>query len=103
MFADDTVVSKGMVKYASQITRESIVDVGGLLSCPEAAVEGCSQSNVSGRALSHRQKLRGPGDVCRGRKVFAVMPQGRCGGQLKARREGISLQGMSFDSDGKGK
>lgn len=61
MFADDTVVSKGMVKYASQITRESIVDIGGLLSCPEVAVEGCSQSNVSVRALSHRWEVRGLG------------------------------------------
>ena len=35
-----------MVKYASQITRESIVDVGGTVSLPEAPIEGCSQSEV---------------------------------------------------------
>jgi nondiscriminating aspartyl-tRNA synthetase len=46
LFADDTTVSKGMVKYASQITRESIVDVGGTVTAPEAPVEGCSQSKV---------------------------------------------------------
>jgi aspartyl-tRNA synthetase len=36
-----------MVKYASQITRESIVDVEGLITCPERPVEGCSQSKVA--------------------------------------------------------
>lgn len=46
LFADDTTVSKGMVKYASQITRESIVDVGGTITAPEAPIEGCSQSKV---------------------------------------------------------
>jgi aspartyl/asparaginyl-tRNA synthetase len=46
LFADELTVSKGMVKYASQITRESIVDVGGVLSSPETPVEGCSQSLV---------------------------------------------------------
>lgn len=46
LFADDVTVSKGMVKYASQITRESIVDVGGVVSVPEVPVDGCSQSQV---------------------------------------------------------
>lgn len=46
LFADDTTVSKGMVKYASQITRESIVDVGGLVCTPKDPIEGCSQSQV---------------------------------------------------------
>mmetsp|Transcript_33492 Transcript_33492/g.99711 ORF Transcript_33492/g.99711 Transcript_33492/m.99711 type:complete len:564 (-) Transcript_33492:612-2303(-) len=46
LFADDTTVSKSMVKYASQITRESIVDIGGELVVPEAPVEGCSQADV---------------------------------------------------------
>ena len=46
LFANDTTVTKGMVKYASQITRESIIDVEGLITCPEKPVEGCSQSEV---------------------------------------------------------
>ena len=46
LFADDTTVSKGMVKYASQINRESIVDIGGTVSLPDAPIEGCSQSQV---------------------------------------------------------
>lgn len=46
MFVDDQNVSKGMVKYASALSRESIVDVEGKLVAPEAPVEGCSQSQV---------------------------------------------------------
>lgn len=98
MFADDTVVSKGMVKYASQITRESIVDVGGLLSCPEAAVEGCSQSNVSGSALSHRHEMRGLGAVIENGMGLLSRPtpvmKGCCD-------EGSWFHGMACDSDGK--
>lgn len=48
LFANDTTVSKGMVKYASQIPRESIVDIEGLVTCPDKPVEGCSQGDVSG-------------------------------------------------------
>ncbi|KAG1671000.1 hypothetical protein FOA52_014242 [Chlamydomonas sp. UWO 241] len=46
LLTNDTTVSKGMVKYASQITRESIVDIGGTLNVPEVAVEGCTQTEV---------------------------------------------------------
>ena len=59
MFADETTVSKGMVKYASQITRESIADIGGVLSIPESPVEGCSQTQVrsqhGGESLTREQ------------------------------------------------
>ena len=46
LFVDDTVVSKGMVRYASNITRESIIDVEGTVVVPQAPVESCSQSEV---------------------------------------------------------
>lgn len=46
MFVDEETVSKGMVKYASNITKESIIDVTGTLATPQNPVEGCSQSNV---------------------------------------------------------
>ena len=46
LFVDDATVSKGMVKYASQIPRESIVDVEGTLAVPQNAVKSCSQSEV---------------------------------------------------------
>ena len=49
MFVDDVNVSKGMVKYASAIPRESIVDVEGKLVAAEAPIEACSQSQVSVR------------------------------------------------------
>lgn len=47
MFADDVKVSKGMVKYACGIPKESIVDVGGILTCPEAKIESATQKDVS--------------------------------------------------------
>ncbi|GFR50951.1 hypothetical protein Agub_g13271 [Astrephomene gubernaculifera] len=46
LFADDTTVSKGMVKYATQVPKESIVDVEGVVKVPEKAIEGCSQKDV---------------------------------------------------------
>lgn len=49
LFVDDVSVSKGMVKYAAAIPRESIVDVEGEVTLPEKPVEACSQSQV--RAL----------------------------------------------------
>ncbi len=51
MFVDDVNVSKGMVKYATAIPRESIVDVEGELETPEAPIEACSQSQVGSGAL----------------------------------------------------
>lgn len=49
LFVDDATVSKGMVKYASAIPRESIVDVEAMLVAPDQAIEACSQSQVGGR------------------------------------------------------
>lgn len=46
MFVNDTTVSKGMVKYAQQLSRESIVDVSGPISVPENPVEKCTQKQV---------------------------------------------------------
>ncbi|KXZ44846.1 hypothetical protein GPECTOR_61g799 [Gonium pectorale] len=46
LFADDVTVSKGMVKYATQISKESIVDVEGIVKVPENPIEGCSQKDV---------------------------------------------------------
>lgn len=48
LFVDDVNVSKGMVKYASAIPRESIVDVEATLVLPQALIEACSQSQVRG-------------------------------------------------------
>jgi aspartyl-tRNA synthetase len=45
-FADNIHVSKAMVKYATNISRESVVDVAGVVTCPETPVESCSQSQV---------------------------------------------------------
>lgn len=45
-FVDDTFVSKSMVKYIGNISKESIVDVSGVITCPESPIESCSQSMV---------------------------------------------------------
>lgn len=42
LFADEVRVSKQMVKYASGLTRESIVDVSGALVVPKEPIESCS-------------------------------------------------------------
>lgn len=36
-------ISKGMVKYAAQISKESIVEVVALVSKPDQHIDGCSQ------------------------------------------------------------
>ena len=46
LFVDDETVSKSMVKYACNIPKESIVDVGGVVTVPESPVESCSQSSI---------------------------------------------------------
>lgn len=46
LFVDDVSVSKGMVKYAAAIPRESIVDLEGEVTLPEKPIEACSQSGV---------------------------------------------------------
>lgn len=46
LFVDDATVSKGMVKYATNIPKESIVDIAGEVVIPEAPVDSCSQSAV---------------------------------------------------------
>ncbi len=46
MFVNDTTVSKGMVKYAQQLSRESVLDISGPVSIPEKPVEKCTQKEV---------------------------------------------------------
>lgn len=42
-FVDDVTVSKGMVKYVSGLTKESIVDIEGVINMPSEAISGCTQ------------------------------------------------------------
>ncbi len=53
LFVDDQTVSKGMVKYATAVPRESIVDVEGTLKVPAEPIVGCSQSQVGAAASWH--------------------------------------------------
>ena len=46
LFVDDKTVSKGMVKYATSIPRESFVDVYGEVHVPETPVVGCTCSKA---------------------------------------------------------
>ena len=42
MFVDDKTVSKGMVKYACALTKESVVDLEGVLVQPEVPITGAT-------------------------------------------------------------
>ena len=42
MFVDDKTVSKGMVKYACALTKESVIDLEGVLVKPDVAITGAS-------------------------------------------------------------
>ena len=43
---DEQTVSRGMVKYATGISKESIVDIAGTVAVPANPVTSCSQSEV---------------------------------------------------------
>ena len=57
LFVDDKTVSKGMVKYATAIPRESMVDVSGEVHVPETPVAGCTCSKAS--LCTHQLTKRG--------------------------------------------
>ena len=46
LFTNDTTISKGMVKYASNLSRESIIDVEGTIAIPQEPIAACTQSEV---------------------------------------------------------
>jgi hypothetical protein len=47
MFADDVTVSKGMIKYACGVPKESIVDITGRITCTAAPIDSATQKDVS--------------------------------------------------------
>lgn len=53
------VCTQGMVKYASLIPRESIVDVEGVVAVAPGPVESCTQSEVSNTLLKHYVNILG--------------------------------------------
>ncbi len=61
----ENIVSKGMVKYVNKISKESIVDVEGIVSVPEKPIEGTSQKvwhlTVALSKQSFRDKHKGYG------------------------------------------
>lgn len=52
LFTNDKTISKGMVKYASNLSRESIIDVEGTIVVPQEPVVACTQSQVQCQYLS---------------------------------------------------
>ena len=52
LFTNDKTISKGMVKYASNLSRESIIDVEGTVVVPQEPVVACTQSQVQRSYLS---------------------------------------------------
>jgi len=46
LFVDDVNVSKQMVKWVCSLTRESVVDIKGLVVKPEVPVESCTQNEI---------------------------------------------------------
>jgi len=43
IIAQDDKISKGMVGYASKVPRESIIEIKGKVTVPEAPIETCTQ------------------------------------------------------------
>ena len=52
LFKDDKTVSKPMVKYASALSRESVVEVEAIVRKVDTKVEACTQSEVSEVSVS---------------------------------------------------
>eukprot|EP00775_Hariotina_reticulata_P013281 gene13281-13412_t len=61
MFADDVKVSKGMIKYACGIPKESIVDVEGIVAVPANPIESATQKNVELQVTGIRVVSRAAG------------------------------------------
>ena len=62
-----------MVKYASALPRESIVDVEGTLAAPEAPIVGCSQSEVRPRGAAGPVVWDVEGEQGQGRGPWLVL------------------------------
>lgn len=92
MFANDTTVSRGMVKYACGIPKESIVDVEGVVVIPSTLVDSCSQKNVELQVTGIRA-------ICRaGPLPFDVVDAARSEAEVAAAAErGESLVTVSQD------
>lgn len=56
LFVNDTTVSKGMVKYASGLTRESVIEVEGVLVVPKEPILSCTQQQVKTLTSNHSFK-----------------------------------------------
>ena len=60
LFTNNTTISKGMVKYASNLSRESVIDVEGTISLPQEPVVACTQSQVPGGGIHHHMSFNAP-------------------------------------------
>ncbi|DBA72743.1 TPA: hypothetical protein ACH3X2_010137 [Trebouxia sp. C0005] len=101
LFTNDTTISKGMVKYASNLTRESIIDVEGTISLPKEAIVACTQSQVelhvtSIHCISRADVL--PFEVSDASRSEEEIKEAEAAGELKARvSQDVRLNGRYID------
>lgn len=101
LFVNDMTISKGMVKYASNLTRESIIDVEGTISVPQDPVMACSQSEVevhvtSIHCISRAEVL--PFEISDAARSEEEIKQAEDAGELKARvSQDVRLNGRYID------
>ena len=93
LFVDEETVSKSMVKYASSIPKESIIDISGEVVTPEAPVDGCTQSQVEIKVEEIRCVSRAAG------LPFEVTDAGRSAEDIAAAAErGETFASVSQDT-----
>ncbi|KAL3148286.1 hypothetical protein ABBQ38_013752 [Trebouxia sp. C0009 RCD-2024] len=101
LFTNDKTVSKGMVKYASNLSRESIIDVAGTVVVPQEPVIACTQSQVelhvtSIHCISRADVL--PFEVSDAARSEEEIAEAEAAGELKARvSQDVRLNGRYID------
>lgn len=101
LFTNDTTISKGMVKYASNLSRESIIDVEGTISVPKESIVACTQSQVelhvtSIHCISRADVL--PFEVSDAARSEEEIKEAEAAGELKARvSQDVRLNGRYID------
>lgn len=101
LFTNNTTISKGMVKYASNLSRESVIDVEGTISLPQEPVVACTQSQVELHVTSIRCISRAdilPFEVSDAARSEEEIKEAEAAGELKARvSQDVRLNGRYID------
>mmetsp|Transcript_20275 Transcript_20275/g.24224 ORF Transcript_20275/g.24224 Transcript_20275/m.24224 type:complete len:544 (-) Transcript_20275:126-1757(-) len=81
MFVNDTTVSKGMVKFCAGLSKETIIDVEGQVTKPQAPLKDCTQQiEIEARKVYLISKAATPlpfqiSDASRSEKDFETNPE----------------------------